>query len=90
MTGVMTSAPFKTLVMDPALPYWLPKVVLRNLWIGEDRASIISAGQRTATQTTKSRRAAEGWRIVRLEPENPGRDRFALALEQARRLSAVS
>ena len=90
MTGVMTLAPLKTLVIDPALPDWLPEVVLRNLWIGEDRASIIL--RRTANGDTDYEIAegAEGWRIVRLEPGRPGRDRFALALEQARRLSSAS
>ena len=90
MTGVMTLAPLKTLVIDPALPDWLPQVVLRNLWIGDERASIIL--RRTANGDTDYEIAegAEGWRIVRLEPGRPGRDRFAMALEQARRLSSAS
>ena len=50
MTGVMTLAPLKTLVIDPALPDWLPQVVLRNLWIGDERASIIL--RRTANGAT--------------------------------------
>ena len=90
MTGVMTLAPLKTLVIDPALPDWLPEVVLRNLWIGDERASIRL--RRTANGDTDYEIAegAEGWRIVRLEPGRPGRDRFALALQQAQGLASAS
>ena len=83
MTGVMTLAPLKTLVIDPALPEWLPRVVLHNLRIGGERASI--AFHRLAKGDTDHEiiEGAEGWRIVRPEPGAPGRDRLALALAQA-------
>ena len=83
MTGIMALAPLKTLVVDPALPEWLPRVVLRNLRIGGERASI--ALHRDANGDTDHTiiEGAEGWRIVRPEPGAPGRDRFALALAQA-------
>ena len=48
-----------------------------------------SAGRRTATQTAKSRRAPKAGASSVLS-RAPGRDRFALALKQARRLSSVS
>ena len=84
MTGIMTLAPLKTLVIDPALPEWLPEVVLRNLWIGDDRVSIILRRDANGETNHDIIEGAEGWRILRPEPGRPGRDRFALALAQAR------
>ena len=73
----------KTLVIDPALPEWLPQVVVRNLRIGDDRASI--ALHRSANGDTDHDiiEGAKGWRIVRPDPGAPGRDRFASALAEA-------
>ncbi len=83
MTGITTLAPMKTLVIDPALPEWLPRVVVRNLRIGDDRASI--ALHRSANGDTDHDiiEGAKGWRIVRPDPGAPGRDRFASALAEA-------
>lgn len=88
LTGVMTFAPLKTLVIDPALPDWLPEVILRNLRIGNDRVSIVLRRNANGETDYEIAERAEGWRIVSLEPGRPGRDRFALALEQAQAQSA--
>ena len=83
MTGIFTLAPLKTLVIDPALPEWLPQLVVRNLWIGEDRASIALHRSANGDTDYEILEGAEGWRIVRPDPGAPGRDRFALALAEA-------
>ena len=76
-------AQLKTLVIDPALPEWLPRLVVRNLWIGEDRASIALHRSANGDTDYEILEGAEGWRIVRPDPGAPGRDRFALALAEA-------
>ena len=83
MTGIMTLAPLKTLVVDPALPEWLPEVALRNLRIGDDRASIILRHDESGDTTHEIVEGAEGWRVVSPPPSRPGVDRFALALAEA-------
>ena len=86
LTGIMTLAPLKTLVIDPALPEWLPRLVVRNLRIGDDRASIALHRDGSGETDHEILEGAEGWRIVRPEPCAPGRDRLASALAEARAL----
>lgn len=38
--GIYPFAPMKTLLVDPALPDWLPEVTLRHLRVGGGRVSI--------------------------------------------------
>ena len=40
MLGLTPLAPRGTLVVDPALPAWLPEVTIRNMQVGEARASL--------------------------------------------------
>ena len=40
LTGIAPLAPQSTLVVDPALPDWLPEVTVRNLCVGDKRVSI--------------------------------------------------
>ena len=40
MLGLLPLAPFETLVIDPALPSWLPEVVVHDLRVGEARATL--------------------------------------------------
>ena len=40
MLGLLPLAPFNTLVVDPALPEWLPEVIVHNLPVGEARVTL--------------------------------------------------
>lgn len=40
MLGIVPLAPVATLVLDPALPAWMPDVVVRDLRVGEAKASL--------------------------------------------------
>ncbi len=40
LLGILPVAPLATLVLDPALPTWMPEVVLRNLRVGGARVSL--------------------------------------------------
>jgi glycogen debranching enzyme len=40
LLGLLPIAPLRTLVLDPALPTWLPEIVLRNLRVGGARVSL--------------------------------------------------
>ena len=76
MAGMMTLAPLKTLVIDPALPEWLPELVVRGLRIGDDSASIALRRNATGETAYQIVQGAEGWRIVSPKPTRPGRDRL--------------
>ena len=41
LTGVFSIAPLRTLVIDPALPDWMPQATIRNLLVGEDSVSLV-------------------------------------------------
>ena len=40
MLGLMALAPKNTLVVDPALPEWLPEVTARHIQVGTKRAAL--------------------------------------------------
>jgi glycogen debranching enzyme len=40
LLGLLPLAPFGTLVIDPALPSWLPEVIVRDLRVGDARATL--------------------------------------------------
>jgi len=40
LAGLLPLAPYKLLIVDPALPDWLPELVLRDLRVGEARVSL--------------------------------------------------
>ncbi len=40
MLGLMPLAPRRTLVVDPALPEWLPEMTVRNIQVGPARAAL--------------------------------------------------
>jgi len=40
LLGLLPLAPFETLVLDPALPAWLPEVVVHDLRVGQARATL--------------------------------------------------
>lgn len=79
LTGIVVLAPLKTLVVDPALPDWLPELELRNLWLGDDRARIALRRDKSGATQHEVVEGAQGWRIIRPDPGYPGRDRLASA-----------
>ena len=40
LLGLLPLAPFETLVLDPALPSWLPEVIVHDLRVGSARATL--------------------------------------------------
>ena len=88
MLGLTPLAPRGTLVVDPALPAWLPEVTIRNMQVGEARASLTFRRNR-AGHTDVEVIADGGLTIVRPAIAiSPGADRlkaaFAAALHPAR------
>jgi len=84
LIGVTPITPLKTLVIDPALPEWLPEARLSNLWIGDERATIALRREANGETRCEILDGAKGWRIVRPHC-GAGQDRFAAALTELRR-----
>jgi hypothetical protein len=40
LLGLLPLAPFNTVVVDPALPEWLPEVIVHNVRVGEARVTL--------------------------------------------------
>ncbi len=80
LVGVTPIAPLGTLVIDPALPAWLPRLTLRNVQVGRNRVDL--AFHRDADGTTHHEvlSGAEGLTIVRPDPLLEGEDRIAHGL----------
>ncbi len=89
LTGVMILAPLRTLILDPALPEWLPEVAIRNLRIGDERVSIKLRREKNGETRHEVLEGGGGWRIVQPDLGGPGHDRFALALAEASRLAGA-
>ncbi|MFC0406778.1 amylo-alpha-1,6-glucosidase [Roseomonas elaeocarpi] len=76
LLGLLPMAPRGTLVVDPALPAWLPEVTLRDVRVGSARASLRfrrDGSGRTGVQVLEH----GGLRILRLEDLPPGQDRVS-------------
>jgi len=88
MLGLMPLAPLQTLVVDPALPAWLPEIVVRNIQVGTARVALC-AWRDDAGRTRFEVLEAAGVRIVHLAEAGlqAGDDRveagFRLALRRA-------
>ena len=84
MLGLTPLAPRGTLVVDPALPAWLPEVTIPQYPGGRLAGSPhVSAATRPVTPTSTSSRDG-GLYIVRPSAAiRPGADRMAVALESA-------
>ena len=89
LTGVMILAPLRTLILDPALPEWLPEVAIRNLRIGDERVSIKLRREKNGETRHEVLERGGGWRIVQPDLGGPGHDRFTLALAEASRLAGA-
>ncbi len=86
MLGLLPLAPRKTLIVDPVLPEWLPKITLRNIQVGQSRAAL--RFRRDASGHTDVEVIEDGGlRIRRLLPRDAaspgGRDRIAAAVRVA-------
>ena len=82
MAGLTFAAPLNALVVDPALPDWLPKMTIGNLAIGGKRARIEIERDATGAAAHRVVDAEQGLRILRLDPDlPPGKDRIAKAME---------
>ena len=78
LTGIMPLAPERALIVDPALPDWLPEVMLRNLCVGDKRVSLRLTRDSNGVCRHEVLDGGEGLRIHRPEPNTPGRDRFSV------------
>ena len=84
MTGLFPIAPLGALIVDPALPEWAPEMTIRNFEVGKARMSLALRREASGETSCKILDGGEGLRLIRLEPGS-GQDRFALALEAARK-----
>ncbi|MBO0733602.1 MAG: hypothetical protein J2P49_04650 [Methylocapsa sp.] len=81
MAGLILLAPIGALILDPALPEWMPTLTLQGLQIGDKRVSISFRRDGSGATGYNVIGGAPGSRIHQVEPSaaSPGRDRFALA-----------
>ncbi len=96
MMGLTPLAPRGTLVVDPALPAWLPEITIRNIQVGRSRASLTLRRDTTGHTDVE---VIEGGDLHIIRPGtdiSPDADRVAAALaaalhpSQAVRLSGVA
>ncbi len=86
MLGLLPLAPRRTLIVDPALPEWLPEVTLRNIRVGQSRAGL--RFRRDASGHTEVEVLEDGGLHIRRLPPGDGplargRDRIAAAMRAA-------
>jgi glycogen debranching enzyme len=68
MLGLVPLAPVRTLVVDPALPTWMPEVVLRQLRVGEASVSLRFWREQDGTSSWQVLHKSGTLRIVRQPP----------------------
>ncbi|MGH7079553.1 MAG: amylo-alpha-1,6-glucosidase [Acetobacteraceae bacterium] len=86
MLGLLPLAPQRVLIVDPALPEWLPEMTLRNIQVGPSRARL--RFRRDASGHTEVEVFEDGGLAIRRLPpaEGPlsqGKDRVAAAIRSA-------
>ncbi|MGH7083170.1 MAG: amylo-alpha-1,6-glucosidase, partial [Acetobacteraceae bacterium] len=86
MLGLLPLAPRRVLIVDPALPEWLPEVTLRNIQVGPSRAGL--RFRRDSSGHTEVEVLEDGGLAIRRLPpaEVPlpqGKDRVAAAIRSA-------
>ena len=74
--GLMPFAPRNTLLVNPALPSWLPELTVRNVRVGAARVALL-ARRNQAGHTELDVLDASGVRIVRPGALPAGQDRLA-------------
>ena len=78
LTGLTPLAPLDSLIVDPALPDWLPDLVIRNFRVGERQLSIAFHRGDGGTTDFEVIDGGEGLRILRCDPNiGIGEDRIA-------------
>ncbi len=86
MLGLLPLAPCKTLIVDPALPEWLPEITMRNIQVGQSRAGL--RFRRDASGHTDVDVLEDGGLQIRRLPTGEGavpqgEDRIAVAVRTA-------
>ena len=76
LTGIVPLAPQNTVIVDPALPDWMPEVTVRNLCVGDKRVSIRLTRDSNGECHHEVLEGGHGLRIHR--PDSHGSDRFWL------------
>ncbi len=82
LAGVFALAPLGALIVDPALPDWMPEATIRNFGVGDKRVSIALRRDSNGETHCEIIEGA-GLRLVRLDQAPPGKDRFEAALRKA-------
>ena len=72
-------APLSAVIIDPALPAWMPEVTIRNLAVGEQRVSIALHRDSNGETHHEIVEGGAGLRVCRPNSAAPGQDRFASA-----------
>ena len=85
MAGVNALAPLGALVIDPALPDWMPEVSISNLAVGERRVSMRIWRTESGVSDFEILDGGDGLRIVRPQRNLVGHDRFQAAVLAATR-----
>lgn len=68
LLGLWSYAPLKVLIVDPALPEWLPDLTLKSLTIGDTRVSIRCVRHRDGTSDYEVLENEGGLHILRQPP----------------------
>jgi glycogen debranching enzyme len=81
IAGLTFAAPRNMLIIDPALPDWLPKMTLGKIAVGDKHARIVLELDQNGAVAHRVEAADPGLRILRLDRDlEPGQDRIARAL----------
>jgi hypothetical protein len=68
LLGIVPLAPVQTLVVDPALPEWMPHVVLRGVRVGEARANLVFRRKADGTSDWDVEHLQGRLRVIRQPP----------------------
>ena len=69
LTGVFAVAPLRTIVIDPALPEWMPQATIRHLRVGEE---CLSLRLRREADGRTGMKSSAGERVCGSSSSNPG------------------
>jgi glycogen debranching enzyme len=83
LTGLVPLAPLHALIVDPALPDWLPDLTLRNFQVGDKRVSIAFHRDADGTTDFEVIDGGEGLRLHRAPKAAVGEDRIARGIAVA-------